>query len=293
MYMQRFSTLLLLFLFVLSMIMVNSCDTIEPETSTEVEKINVIDHAPSIMVGTQQFENDGTLTGVTASKLNFGGGYFTLVEGSVSPNVVTTGNYDNITNIAVIHFIRNSQGQIVASYSDNPASIWVSGNVLHFSSQSSSGWLVYGDGYTFGATIQIWWTRALNPLQTGTKAFEGTFPGINLGGNQIPAITASASINTMPTKPIHSVNLSGSYQANGATILQRKLWLRVDGGSWQAVSVSGINPFTASIGRSDTQTPITYEVMAEVQYNGRLFGEPYTGWVSDTYSITYYGEIEY
>ena len=234
-------------------------------------------------VNTNNYTGEGNLNNVTASLLNFGGGHFTLITGDIIPEL---GNGCEITFVGVAHRIVNSSGQNVKLIAPGTTTS-IQNNYIHFSSQTEPGWVVFGEGYQLKAWVEV------DYIEGGVlkdKLFTMTFSGISLEPPQVPDISVSANINVLPTKPIHNISISASYNTNGATILQRKIWLRKQGQSYVELPISGTNPFTAGTNRSDSNPPITYDVLAEVQYEGTIYGSPYTGWKQATCQITYYGD---
>lgn len=229
-----------------------------------------------MQVNTTNFTTSGGITGLSNTMLNFGGGLFNLFQGAVSPNL---GAGVDINWISVVHRIVDAAGNTIAI--DAPGtSFWEEGGQIKFSSQTNPGWIQLGQGYRLKFHIEIDYTQGGVLLDKNW-----TVNGQSLNPPAIPTLSLSASINPQPAKSIHTVSATASYVTNGATILQRKIWL-----NGAQVSISGTNPFSFSLDKNDATPPINYSILAEVQYQINLFGIITTGWVSASAQVTYYGE---
>lgn len=216
------------------------------------------------------------ITNVNASILNFGGGPFPFIQGKVIPEL---GDGIEVTSVFVSTIIRQN-GVFYKGGTGGDAGTWVEGNYINWSAQAPTGWLEFGEGLTLHWYVQV------NYLVNGqARANAWDLGGISLAPPAVPSLSVSANVNPEPSKPIHRVNVSASVVPNGATILQKKIWIN----GTQVPDDDG-NPFTASVAYNDGTPPISYYVVAEVQYQTTVYGVTVTGWVNASAQVMYLGE---
>jgi hypothetical protein len=218
-------------------------------------------------VNTSNFMGTSYLTEVQGSVLNYGGGCFPHTEGYLNPEI---GNLTEIIKVDVVFYIVDANNNPVKNTGQqNPIECYLSNlgnNKIHFAAQAPVGWLEFGPGYRLSAAIYV------DFLEGGITCHKGWYAqwSVDLSPVNIPDLSVSASVDRMIGNPNHSLNISASYNANGASILNKYIY--VDKGSgWELVYQNGAN-FAVSKLYTDSTSPITYNVKVELEYQTVIFG---------------------
>ena len=240
-------------------------------------------------VQTQNFAIDGGVT-IACDQLARGT-YFAVnhAYGDISPNFVAEGNYDDINQVVIIQKIKDQNNNTIRQDISN-ANLSVINGKIHYEAYTDFGFAVIHGNYNLEVIVQVFYTYSQTGSPTGIRTWSAwrynCFPL-----NPIPSVQVMVNMDVMPTKPIHKISINVNYDANGATIIQRRIWYKKQGdANWTQLSISGENPFFAYIHMPDGVPPITYEISGEVQYETILFDVPVTYWKTEIVHTSYLGE---